>query len=135
MLDAVAHEDLRAAIVAVNRDGHGDRTFRELESVAIVGGDLKIIRHQVKLLAGHAEGRMVVDVHRATLAGSVLLGNNECYSFGFRASEFGFQVQGLNARRFNWEKSLPGLPPREERELAGGESRRCQNAPSMPAVG
>src|SRR5437867_5791492 len=41
-------------------------------------------------------------------------------SFGFRASEFGFQVQGFNARKFDSENSLPEGEGRGEGEKRAG---------------
>ena len=63
MLHAVAGEDLRGPVVAMNRQGDGHGALGVFDPVALGGGHLQMVRHQVKLLAGHPESRMVVDFH------------------------------------------------------------------------
>ena len=65
MLHAVAGEHLRRAVVAMNRQGHGHGALGIFEPVALGVRDLQVVGHQVELLAGHAESRMVVDFHGA----------------------------------------------------------------------
>ena len=63
VLHAVALEHLRAAVIAMDRNRHCERALRNLEPIAIVGGDLEIVGHQIELLAGHAKRGVVVNVH------------------------------------------------------------------------
>lgn len=63
VLDAISEEDLGIAIVAVNGNGNGDRTFGILDAVTIIDGDIEAVGHHVKLLARHVEYGMSIEVH------------------------------------------------------------------------
>ena len=77
VLHPVALEHLRAAIIAMDRHRHGQRTFGNLEPIAVVGGDLEIVGYQIELLARHAKRGMVVNVHGRKLAGETRPGNDD----------------------------------------------------------
>ena len=64
VLDPVALEDLRAAVVHMDRQGHHDSPFGHQQALPQVLLDVEIIRDQAKLFAGHIEGRILVDFHR-----------------------------------------------------------------------
>jgi hypothetical protein len=63
MLHPVTSEDLDGTIVQVDWQSHGQGTFGELEPIALVGRNLQVIRHQIKLAARHQESRVVVYFH------------------------------------------------------------------------
>ena len=61
MLDAVACKDAHAAVVAVDGQRYHDGAFGQEEAVAVVTGNIEVIRDQAKLFAGHVEGRVCVN--------------------------------------------------------------------------
>ncbi len=63
MLHAVAREDLDLAIIAAHRHGDGEGALGIFQPVTFVRRDVQPVRHEVELLAGHVEGRVVIDVH------------------------------------------------------------------------
>ncbi len=63
MLHAVTGEYLRGPVVTMNRQRHGHGALGVFDAVALGCGHLQMVRHQVKLLAGHPESRMVVNFH------------------------------------------------------------------------
>ena len=63
MLHAVAGEDLRRAVVAMNRQRDRQGALGVFDPVALGCGHLQMVGHQVELLAGHPESGMIVDFH------------------------------------------------------------------------
>src|SRR5260370_42496680 len=63
MLHAVAHEDLCRAIVTMDGQCDGHRTFWEFEAVTLRGRNLQVVSDKIKLPARHAERWGVVDFH------------------------------------------------------------------------
>ena len=68
MLDAITGKDSNRTIVTMNRQRDGHRALGEFQPIPIIRIDLKIIRHQLKLLARHLKSRMIVDFHFANYA-------------------------------------------------------------------
>jgi hypothetical protein len=64
MLDAVALEGLRAAVIHVHRQRHRHGALWEHEPIAIVRIDLQIIGDDLELVAGHLEDFVVVNAHK-----------------------------------------------------------------------
>jgi hypothetical protein len=67
MLNAVTGEDMRAAVVAMNRESDGHGTFRVFEAITVVDRNFETIRDDIELAAGHVEGGMFVDFHGSRL--------------------------------------------------------------------
>ena len=65
VLNAIALESLRAAIIHVHRERDRDGALREHEPIAIVGIDLEIIGDDVELIASHAKYVVVINIHRS----------------------------------------------------------------------
>ena len=65
VLDAVALEHLRPAIVHVDGDGHGDRPLRVKQAIAFVVRDFQVVGDDGELGPGHVEDRPGVDGHAA----------------------------------------------------------------------
>ena len=63
VLHAVAGEHLGGPVVAMNRQGDRHGALGIFDAVALGVGDLQMVGHQVKLLAGHPESRVIVDFH------------------------------------------------------------------------
>jgi hypothetical protein len=70
MLYAVTCEDLCRAIFPVNRKRYRHGPFWELDPAALRVRHLQMVGDQVKLLAGHAKSRRIVDLHRRTIGGN-----------------------------------------------------------------
>jgi hypothetical protein len=63
VLHPVAGKDFDPPVIAPQRKRDGHRAFRILEPGAVAFRQFEMVRHQVKLLAGHPERGMIVDVH------------------------------------------------------------------------
>jgi hypothetical protein len=67
MLHAMAGKNLGRAVIHVDGQGDGHGAFGELEAGAFVLGNLPVFGHQIELLASHAKGRVIVNVHAGSL--------------------------------------------------------------------
>src|SRR2546428_3224730 len=77
MLDAIALESFRAAVIHVHRQRHSDRPLRNQQTLAIVLADAQVISDDLELITGHFKHVVVVDVHES---------ERECYTI--REKEF-----------------------------------------------
>src|SRR2546428_2915088 len=71
MLDAIALESFRAAVIHVHRQRHSDRPLRNQQTLAIVLADAQVISDDLELITGHFKHVVVVDVHES---------ERECYT-------------------------------------------------------
>jgi hypothetical protein len=64
MLHAVAGEDLGGPVIPVNGQGYRHCAFGKFNAPPLRFRYLQMVRDQIKLLTGHPESRMIVDLHR-----------------------------------------------------------------------
>src|SRR5579862_1403431 len=63
MLNPVAAEDLYGTIISVDRQSHRHRPLGKLDPAPFRVRYLQMVSNQVKLLTGHAESGMIVNLH------------------------------------------------------------------------
>ena len=61
-------EHPRGSIITMDRQRNRDRSLWIFDPRSIVLRNLEIIGHDIELLAGHVEGRMIVNLHGRTIA-------------------------------------------------------------------
>ena len=69
MLNAITLKSSRAAVIHVDRQGHGDGALGIRRPFAIVLIDVQVIGDDLKLIAGHLKHVVVVDSHENEFAG------------------------------------------------------------------
>ena len=65
MLNAITLESLRAAVIHMHRQCHGDGALRINQPIAMVSIDVQVIGDDRKLIAGHPEHFIVVNRHES----------------------------------------------------------------------
>src|SRR5262249_43494990 len=73
MLHPVTGEDTSRAVITTNRKRYRHGPFGIFYPIPLRLRDLEVVGHKIKLLAGHSECRMVVNVHAAKIMKEAVL--------------------------------------------------------------